>query len=203
MVECRVGAGAHCGQVITSRSQSSESSDSNKQASRSEKLCLKWALALCLVLLATPTSIRAQDQAPRSTASRTNEATASPRDATTTSTPLPLEASFEPTQPSNGTLQHNKLKPINFTLVDELFDSTVDEREMLRRWRNMDGQFQDGIRSILKFVFPQIVAISQDAKVSGDCSGGILKWILSLRNLRSWAIKSECDCPFEIQVQRA
>lgn len=95
---------------------------------------------------------------------------------------------FEPTaSPANA----SKLKPVNFTLVDEVFAATLDEEELVKRWKNMDAQFQDGIRSILKLVFPQIVAISQDAKVSGDCSGGILKWILSLRNLRSWAIKSK------------
>jgi len=87
----------------------------------------------------------------------------------------------------------NKLRPVNFTLVDELFEASLEEEEVVRRWRNMDSQLQDGMKSILKMIFPQIVAISQDAKVSGDCSGGILKWILSLRNLRSWAIKSKFE----------
>lgn len=85
----------------------------------------------------------------------------------------------------------NKLKPVNFTLIDEVFESVLTEDEVVKRWRQMDSQLQDGMKSILKMLFPQIVALSQDAKVSGECSGGILKWILSLRNLRSWAIKSE------------
>lgn len=83
----------------------------------------------------------------------------------------------------------SKLRPVNFTLVDELFEASLPEDEVVRRWRFMDTQLQDGMKAILKMIFPQIVAISQDAKVSGDCSGGILKWILNLRNLRSWAIK--------------
>lgn len=88
--------------------------------------------------------------------------------------------------------QAQKLKPVNFTLVDEIFESSnLNDEEVARRWKNMDAQLQDGMKSILKLLFPQIVAISQDAKVSGDCSGGILKWILNLRNLRSWAIKSK------------
>lgn len=86
---------------------------------------------------------------------------------------------------------NNKLKPINFTLVNEIFESALSDDEVVKRWKHMDSQLRDGMKSILKMVFPQIVAISQDAKVSGDCSGGILKWILSLRNLRSWAIKSK------------
>lgn len=88
---------------------------------------------------------------------------------------------------NNNTI--NKLKPVNFTLVDEIFEAVLSEEEVVKRWKFMDSQLQDGMKSILKMIFPQIVSISQDAKVSGDCSGGILKWILSLRNLRSWAIK--------------
>lgn len=46
-----------------------------------------------------------------------------------------------------------------------------------------------GVRSILKMIFPPLVAMSTDAKVSGNCSGAILKWILNLRNLRTWAVQ--------------
>lgn len=105
-----------------------------------------------------------------------------------TGAPLEIQAP----QVSNS----SKLKPVNFSLVDELFESTLEDDELVQRWRRMDSQLQEGMRSILKMVFPQIVAISQDAKVSGDCSGGILKWILSLRNLRSWAIKSKSTLLF-------
>lgn len=87
--------------------------------------------------------------------------------------------------------QQHKPKNVNFTQVDEQFNAVLGHEELLSKWRLMDNQMQEGVRSILKMIFPQIVAISQDAKVSGECSGGILKWILNLRNLRSWAIKSE------------
>lgn len=118
--------------------------------------------------------------------------------ATTTSSPLTtteLLLNADGTIGADANLNNNqtahKIKPVNFTLVNELWEKTLEEPEVARRWRNMDNQLQDGMKSILKLLFPQIVAISQDAKVSGDCSGGILKWILSLRNLRSWAIKSK------------
>lgn len=114
---------------------------------------------------------------------------------TETSTQEPSESASLPTnqddqlrpQVSNS----SKLRPVNFSLVEEMFESVLADDEVVRRWRQMDSQLQDGMKSILKMLFPQIVSISQDAKVSGDCSGGILKWILSLRNLRSWAIKSK------------
>lgn len=97
------------------------------------------------------------------------------------------EATTSTSNANNNTA--NKLKPVNFTLVDEIFEAVLSEEDVVKRWKFMDSQLQDGMKSILKMIFPQIVSISQDAKVSGDCSGGILKWILSLRNLRSWAIK--------------
>ena len=48
-----------------------------------------------------------------------------------------------------------------------------------------------GVRAILRQIFPRIVSMSSDAKVSGNCSAGILKWIISLRHLKGWAIKSK------------
>lgn len=96
---------------------------------------------------------------------------------------------------SDGRPIASKLAKINFTLVEEMFQSVLSDEEVIKKWKNMDSQLQNGIRSILKLIFPQIVSISQDAKVSGDCSGGILKWILSLRNLRNWAVKSESVTP--------
>lgn len=101
-----------------------------------------------------------------------------------------LELSPEVYNATQSNQQQNlKIKPVNFTLVDEVFESVLSEDEVVKKWKQMDTQIQDGMKAILKMLFPQIVALSQDAKVSGDCSGGILKWILSLRNLRSWAIK--------------
>lgn len=54
-----------------------------------------------------------------------------------------------------------------------------------------------GVKSVLRSIFPRIVAMSSDTKVSGNCSAGILKWLISLRSLKDWSIRSEyynCDC---------
>lgn len=82
-----------------------------------------------------------------------------------------------------------KIPPVNFTLIEEEWDAISGDDEVVTKWRHMDKQMTDGIRTILKIVFPHVVAMSSDAKVSGQCSGAILKWILNLRNLRSWAVK--------------
>jgi len=105
-------------------------------------------------------------------------------------TVAPAASSPEEASPSQGR-SRSKIPAVNFTLVDELFNAVLDESEVVGRWRQMDRQLVDGVRAILKLVFPQIVAMSSDAKVSGNCSGAILKWILNLRNMRSWAVKSE------------
>lgn len=106
---------------------------------------------------------------------------------TTTTTQAPsTTASSEPQQPKK-----TKAPPVNFTLVDEIFESTLDEPEVVAKWKHMDKQIVDGVRSILKIVFPHIVSMASDAKVSGACSGAMLKWILNLRNMRSWAVKSK------------
>lgn len=128
----------------------------------------------------TPPQGTAPTEAPRSSASLNDS---SEKD---TNEPSNWDAGRINTEGSS-----HKLKDVNFTQVDEIFYSSLNDTEAIKKWKQMDAQLQEGIKSILKMIFPQIVAISQDAKVSGDCSGGILKWILSLRNLRSWAIRSK------------
>lgn len=97
------------------------------------------------------------------------------------STQAPATSTAKPTKA--------KIPPVNFTQVDELYNAVFDESEVERKWRHMDKQITDGVRAVLKMIFPHVVAMSTEAKVSGTCSGAILKWILSLRNLRSWAVK--------------
>lgn len=171
---------------ITSGTREKMNSPSNRTRSqRASEIIVHLASIVLLLALTISSHIEAyqlDEEATTSTASLT-PVTIGPNVDQFEPTPAPASA--------NASNPASKLKPVNFTLVDEIFEASLGEEELVRRWRNMDAQFQDGIRSILKLVFPQIVAISQDAKVSGDCSGGILKWILSLRNLRSWAIKSK------------
>lgn len=160
-------------------------------------ICILPASSICQAptptTTATPTTTSAPST-PRPQSAGTQASSTIANDNETQSEPS-LAAAPESigVAPLSASLQQqvSKLKPVNFTLVDELFAASLDDAELVMRWKHMDAQFQDGIRGILKLIFPQIVAISQDAKVSGDCSGGILKWILSLRNLRSWAIKSK------------
>ena len=108
------------------------------------------------------------------------EAAADPTTTTTTTT-----TTATTTAPSTTT----KIPPVNFSRVDELFDEALEESEVANRWRKMDRTLIEGVRGVLKVVVPHIVAMASDAKVSGNCRGAILKWILGLRNMRTWAVK--------------
>lgn len=172
--------------------------DGFKLKSKSKETLIMLALISVLALLPPTidcqTTLSPESILGSSNSSLPEKTTTSIADQTAT---LLINDSIQPlTEPinvsnNNSSLTNNKLRGVNFTQVNELFEAVLSEDEVARKWKNMDAQIQDGIRSILKMLFPQIVAMSQDAKVSGECSGGILKWILSLRNLRSWAIKSK------------
>jgi hypothetical protein len=83
----------------------------------------------------------------------------------------------------------------NFTIdwneVEKKWQATLPEEEVGKKWQEMETGLKNGVRSLLRTIFPQIVSMSSDAKVSGNCSAGILKWIISLRHLKGWAVKSE------------
>lgn len=112
--------------------------------------------------------------------------------ATTTTEPTTISAANTETTTTSQVATSTakpKTPPVNFTQVNDLFEAAFNETEVIRKWQHMDKQITDAVRSILKAIFPHVVAMSSDAKVSGACSGAILKWILNLRNLRSWAVK--------------
>lgn len=95
----------------------------------------------------------------------------------------------------------------NFTIdwndVERRWQETISEEEVGKKWKDMETGLKNGVRSLLRTIFPQVVAMSSDAKVSGNCSAGILKWIISLRHLKGWAVKSESLFPlFSLSLPR-
>jgi hypothetical protein len=111
--------------------------------------------------------------------------------ATTTTTTTTTAAPTTTTAAGTTVAAKSKPKatPVNFTLVDELFEAVLDEPEVAKRWRKMDKTIQTGVGAALKVIFPHIVSMASDAKVSGNCSGAMLKWILSLKAMRTWAVR--------------
>ncbi|KAG9509801.1 hypothetical protein GZH46_01670, partial [Fragariocoptes setiger] len=83
----------------------------------------------------------------------------------------------------------SKIPRINYTDIETAFNAALSEDEVRQRWTKMNNTIKKGVQEVVKMVFPHIASLATDAHVSGDCSGGMLKWMLNLRNLRSWAIK--------------
>ncbi|CAG2111314.1 unnamed protein product [Medioppia subpectinata] len=84
----------------------------------------------------------------------------------------------------------NKSSNISWDEINETFDRYLTEEEVQNKWNSMETNLKSGVRTLLRSIFPKIVSMSSDAKVSGNCSAGILKWIVSLRHLKSWAVKN-------------
>ena len=82
-----------------------------------------------------------------------------------------------------------KARPIDWDEVEENFNRVLSEDEVFQKWDTMEANMKSGIRSLLRTIFPKVVSMSSDAKVSGNCSAGILKWIVSLRHMKAWALK--------------
>lgn len=178
---------------------------------RATRLAAALIVAACLLLGPQLGADCASNQRLRSTRQTGDAASVSPSDAeTTTTSTTPAAAAEAPAtvsssdvaSPSSSTTggadsgnefgerPKSKIPAVDFRLVDEQFEAaSANESLVVAKWRHMDKQMVDGVRAILKVIFPHVVAMSTDAKVSGNCSGAILKWILNLRNMRSWAVK--------------
>ncbi|KAI1303195.1 Nose resistant to fluoxetine protein 6 [Halotydeus destructor] len=102
---------------------------------------------------------------------------------TTSTTSVPM---VDEKMAANKTVKNHT---IDWDKVEENWRKVLTEDEVKVKWDKMEESTKNGIRSLLRSIFPQIVSMSSDAKVSGNCSAGILKWIISLRHVKGWAIK--------------
>lgn len=79
---------------------------------------------------------------------------------------------------------------LNMSLIDQIYtESHKDEAETIESWRKIGKKFKKGIGSLIGTVVPFALNMSQEAKISGNCSGAMLKWVLSMNQLKSWALR--------------
>lgn len=80
---------------------------------------------------------------------------------------------------------------INMTEVDHLYDSEThkDEQQTVEAWHSIEEKLKKGIKNIVGAVVPWALNMTQEAKISGNCSGAMLKWVLGMTHLKAWAIK--------------
>uniref|UniRef100_T1K6V1 Nose resistant-to-fluoxetine protein N-terminal domain-containing protein n=1 Tax=Tetranychus urticae TaxID=32264 RepID=T1K6V1_TETUR len=87
---------------------------------------------------------------------------------------------------TNSSHNHNK---IDWDEIESTWYQFKDDEEVTKKWNDMENGLKKGVKAVLRSIFPRIVSMSSDTKVSGNCSAGILKWLISLRSLKDWSIK--------------
>lgn len=104
----------------------------------------------------------------------------------------------EATNPSEGQdfVVKTPIKPhgapahLNMTQIDQIYmHGTKDEQETVENWHKLGKKLKKGISSVLGSMVPFALNMSQEAKISNNCSGAILKWVLSMNQLKAWALR--------------
>lgn len=79
---------------------------------------------------------------------------------------------------------------LNMTEIDHAYvTATKDEQQIVESWQKMNKKLKKGISQMLGSMIPWALNMTQEAKISGSCSGAMLKWVLSMNQLKSWALR--------------
>lgn len=82
------------------------------------------------------------------------------------------------------------LRHINMTQVDEMYvRGHKKQEEIVESWHRMSKRLKGVLNSIIGSIVPYALNMTQEAKISSDCSGAMLKWVLSMNQLKSWALR--------------
>ncbi|KAH7982651.1 hypothetical protein HPB52_006278 [Rhipicephalus sanguineus] len=70
--------------------------------------------------------------------------------------------------------------------------SNETEIDVARRvWKDQEGRLKAGIESFFKAMFPRLVRLGSEAEISTECQAAYFKMFLAVRQLKTWALKSE------------
>lgn len=84
----------------------------------------------------------------------------------------------------------SKYVSINMTLIDQIYNQgRKDEQETVDSWHMMGKKLKKGVTGIIGSAVPFALNMSQRAKISNNCTGAVLKWILSMNQLKAWAMR--------------
>ena len=79
---------------------------------------------------------------------------------------------------------------LNMTQVDQMYvGARRNEQETAQSWHRMGKKLKKGIGSIIGAMIPMALNMSQEARISSNCSGSMLKWVLSMNQLKSWSLR--------------
>lgn len=80
------------------------------------------------------------------------------------------------------------------TTTDEPPTTTPDAAEAVRQsWAKVESMLKSTVDTQLRRLLPQMLRASGEAGMSPECQAANFKVMLGLRQLKSWAIRRECE----------
>lgn len=93
-----------------------------------------------------------------------------------------LDSSAQTTRPPQARL--------NVSQMNQIYNQPLrDEKETVESWQRMGKKLKKGIGNVIGSLVPYALNMSQEARISSNCSGAMLKWVLSMNQLKSWALR--------------
>lgn len=84
----------------------------------------------------------------------------------------------------------SRFSKVNMTHSDLVFETgTKNEQESADAWHDLQKKTKKGLTKIIGALVPFALNMSSEAKISSNCSGAFLKWILSMNQLKAWSLK--------------
>lgn len=81
-------------------------------------------------------------------------------------------------------------KLINLTHIEEIYTKGHKDRdEIVESWHKLSGRLKGLIGKAIGSIVPLALNMTQEAKISSNCTGAMLKWVLNLNQLKSWALR--------------
>lgn len=81
-------------------------------------------------------------------------------------------------------------KLINMTHIEEIYTKGHKDRdEIVQSWHKLSGRLKGLIGKAIGSIVPLALNMTQEAKISSNCTGAMLKWVLNLNQLKSWALR--------------
>jgi len=104
-----------------------------------------------------------------------------------TETGASADSTVRPEGAASG--QASQASIVNMTQIDQMYvEGRKDESEIAESWRRMGKKLQRTIGGLIGSMVPMALNMSQEAKISSNCSGAMLKWVLSMNQLKLWAL---------------
>lgn len=103
-----------------------------------------------------------------------------------------MTSSVEQEQPTAKPSKNLNALPvhINMSQIDQVYnEGRKDEQATVDSWHRMNKKLKKVMGGLIGSVVPFALNMSAEAKISNNCSGAMLKWVLSMNQLKAWALR--------------